>query len=208
MRASILIAAIFSLGMSSPCAFAQGTTNPYALKSMSPRTPDPVVKHTFPSLKKAKIHEWKGDDGEIADAGAGEVVLIGDAAIFVQEAAFPANLPKGKGQMNVYVMVKNTSKSVKFDFVPWSSDSEAKLSDDIGNTYRFGRASGASSRAKSPSMYPGSVTHSAFGFEPPVKKAKALYLELPGKNFGQSATVRFKIPVAGITPEPVPAKGK
>lgn len=117
------------------------------------------------------------------------------------------------------VELENMSDSVKRTYTSWAEttdeDLQPKLTDDLGNEYKnlsFNRNARDLSPDKitewgvrlkrtattSQSLYSEKPVLDVLYFEPPVKKARTLFLILPGAAFGGEKDIRIKIPIAKL----------
>lgn len=108
----------------------------------------------------------------------------------------------------IEVDVSNASANKKATYRTWgdlgsmfTSDDDAKLADNFGNTYRlisFGITSNVVGRVKAGSIYPGKAIVDVLVFEPPVDGIAYLDLTLPAGNVGESGVYRFRINAGSI----------
>jgi hypothetical protein len=99
--------------------------------------------------------------------------------------------------------IVNASPTRKVDYLGWAAPGfalgrdAATLKDELGNTYRrayFGLGEHVAGQSPAASIYPRKTLPDVLVFEPPVPAAKALTLELPADNVGESGL--FRLPVA------------
>jgi hypothetical protein len=99
----------------------------------------------------------------------------------------------------ISLRITNTDAGRKIDYQGWQGNSfmsDARLTDNAGNRYKrvnFEAADEIIGQVKSESIYPGKSVDELLVFEPPIHAAKALKLELPASNLGETGEIRFSI---------------
>jgi hypothetical protein len=115
----------------------------------------------------------------------------------------------GETTLSVLVTVVNKSRNRKIDYTSWAGDeivlgrNAPKLVDEFGNGYKLIRR-GVGARpafgVESAALGPDEGVADILLFEPPIKTAKSLVLELPQAAFGFGGKpARFRIATADIT---------
>ncbi len=149
--------------------------------------------------------EQSAEESEWTDASAGPA-RAGDVAVKVVDAvlvrssvdASEENSSTG-GRLLIVLEIQNTGDRRKLDFLGWARRG-VRLSDNFDNTYRPLPVGSAMSpgQGRPRSIYPGRAARETLVFEPPIRKAEYLRLELPASAFGQSGMTRLKIPATMI----------
>ena len=183
--------------------------------------PGPAVPTATPGRPAVPDSQTEWDSpaqvGKVAvrvlSAATGRVEIVGG---FVREARRTE-----EPYFAVSVSIANLSADKKLTYESWTgrdfaiTKDYASLKDEHGNVYKRINF-GVSSRPKggvdrSDSIYPEKTLSDVLVFEPPVKTAKHLTLNLPCKNFGAVGEINFHIPTeaparrpANPPPEPKP----
>lgn len=97
--------------------------------------------------------------------------------------------------LTVDVRMHNTDEARKRDYLGWAATHAAVvLLDEHGNRYRMlpmDASRQVEGMVAAESIYPGGVVVDRLYFEPPVKSATTLRLELPGANAGLASAIRL-----------------
>lgn len=104
----------------------------------------------------------------------------------------------------VLLEVSNTSDTRVYRYYKDWSLMNLKLKDNFGNFYTLYRqpaGQAASGTEVPPALYPGKSYRTRFVFEPPVPRARDLFMELPAECMGGSDAVRIRIPIRLIHEE-------
>ena len=120
--------------------------------------------------------------------------------------------PSGKSAeklLTITVALTNLSTTRKLDYTTWQGQSLslirdfAVLRDNYDNVYKrvtFGLVDRPKGQVEdNVSLLPGETITDTLVFEPPIKAAKYLRLELPAENFGGTGILRFQIPKSAWT---------
>jgi hypothetical protein len=109
--------------------------------------------------------------------------------------------------LGIKIEITNISQTKKVEYKTWAGadftmDRDfATVADDFGNRYKrvnFGISTKPVGRTEQDSIYPSKSVSDLLIFEPPIKGAQYLNLELPAANFGGEGMIRLQIPARMI----------
>jgi len=132
-------------------------------------------------------------------------------SLIVDYVPLPASLgrpagPSGNPSLMITVQIINASDTQKIEYHTWAGlglafHGRARLEDNLGNNYHalhHDLGDAPVGRTLSASIYPGRAITDILVFEPPIPKATALDLILPGLNVDADEGVRIRIPTSMI----------
>ncbi|MCB9833786.1 MAG: DUF4190 domain-containing protein [Planctomycetes bacterium] len=107
----------------------------------------------------------------------------------------------------ITIRLTNLSTTKKLTYLTWAGGDMsferdyATVADDLGNDYdrKYNDSSyPPKGRTSYESVYPEKSTTDVLIFEPPIKAAKELHLEMPAKRFGGEGMIRIAIPMSMV----------
>lgn len=196
MPAAALITAVLAAGLTC-LPFETWTPKPSPLRrSLSELNADPDTQFpsaTFPA-RLIEASEWT-----MAPRPAQRSIMqVRVLSAHVAQDPDIEDADTSSALLLVVLEFTNTSNTRVYRYYKDWSVLNAKMKDNFGNSYTLYRKS-AEQDAGGPcvpaAVYPGKAYRTRFVFEPPVPRARDLFLELPAECLGGSDPVRIRIPV-------------